>query len=215
MGRAMGVFLSIPVLLGEVLLPFAHAEEQSSLKGKKTSLQMKDELAISNADYAPFLLGGLIDVIIFLVGFSNGRQSNQRGYLREDYFGEEFSVRDIVKIEKAFGLSNLRHIFRAHLHNEKKGYTLIIPAEAYQEIPYSGQLIDLMESLVTSKRIAFPVGHQVPLDILPSHFQHRFAADFINSAQQPVFDYYPMTKKQWSELSQSLNAFDMLRGRTP
>jgi hypothetical protein len=70
-------------------------------------------------------------------------------------------------------------------------------------------------SLVTSKRIAFPVGHQVPLDILPSHFQHRFAADFINSAQQPVFDYYPMTKKQWSELSQSLNAFDMLRGRTP
>ena len=212
MGRAMGVFLSIPELLREALLPFANAEE-SSLKGEKSSLQMKDELAISNADYAPFLLGGLIDVIIFLVGFTNGKQSNQRGYLRENYFGEEFSVRDIVKIEKAFGLSDLRHIFRAHLHNEKKGHTLIIPAEAYQEIPYSGQLIDLMESLVTSKRIAFPVGHQVPLDILPSHFQHRFAADFIHSAQQPVFDYYPISKEQWSELSQSLNAFDMLRGR--
>jgi hypothetical protein len=211
MERAMQVFLSIPTVLRKALLPFAYAGDEINSNKEGDNIQMKDELAISSGDYAPFLLGGLVDLIIFLVGFTNGAQSKQRGYLRPDYYGEIFSVKDIVKIEKAFGLTNLRQIFRAHLHNDKKGHTLVTPAEAYPEIPYSDGLIDLMESLVTSERIADPTGLRVPLDILPDHLQRRFEARFIGSSQQPVFNYYPISKQEWAELSQSLNAFDMLK----
>lgn len=167
MGRAMQVFLSLPTLLREALLPFAHAESATE-NTPNSSLPMKDAMEITSADYAPLLLGAMVDLIIFLVGFTNGVQSKQRDYLRPDFYGEEFSVKDIVKIKKAFGLSDLRQIFRAHLYNEKNGYTFIIPAEMYKELPYSSALIDLFESLVTSKRIVFPIARSVPLYALPT-----------------------------------------------
>jgi hypothetical protein len=205
----MQVFLSFPTVMRQMLLPFAYAE---SIEHKEDLLPlMADEMEIKNADYAPLLLGGMVDIIIFLVGFTNGLKSNQRKYLGI-HNGEHFSVRDIIKIEKAFGLPNLRHIFRQHLYHEKKGYTFIISAEVYKELPYSSALIDLFESLATSKRIAFPIAQSVPLYVLPSNFQRRFEADFIASEQPPRFDYYPVTKEQWADLSQSLNAFYILKG---
>ena len=207
MGRAMQVFLSIPTLLREALLPYVYADS----KVENNTLLEKDETAISSADYAPFLLGGMVDVIIFLVGFSNGVQSKQRDYLRPDFYGEEFSVKDIVKIEKAFGLKELRHILRKHLYSEKQGYIFIIPSEVYPELAYSSALIDLFESLLTSNRIAEPKARSVPFHVLPNNFQHRFKDEFSDAEQRPYFDYYPVTKEQWSDLSQSLNAFSMLR----
>lgn len=208
MGRAMQVFLSIPNLLRELFLPFAYAS--SPLENTNNSLLVKDKTAINSADYAPFLLGGMVDIIIFLVGFTNGVQSKQRDYLRPDFYGEEFSVKDIVKMEKAFSLDDLRHLLRKHLYSEKGGYVFLIPSEVYLELPYSSALIDLFESLLTSKRIAEPKARAVPFHVLPNNFQHRFKEPFINSPLKPLFDYYPVTKEQWSDLSQSLNAFDML-----
>ncbi|HIO93221.1 MAG TPA: hypothetical protein EYG68_10325 [Leucothrix mucor] len=209
MARAMQVFLSIPTLLREALLPYVYADSKIA-SNAENSLLVKNETAISSADYAPFLLGGMVDVIIFLVGFTNGVQSKQRDYLRPDFYGEEFTVKDIVKMEKAFGLKGLRYILRKHLYSEKQGYVFIIPSEVYPELSYSSALIDLFESLLTSNRIVEPKARSVPFHVLPNNFQHRFKDDVIDPEHAPYFDYYPVTKRQWSDLSQSLNAFDML-----
>ena len=204
MARAMQVFISIPELIYNTLISPAQADDKSNDVTEK-----QDADAISYADLSPFIFGGMVDSIIFLIGFSNARKSQQRGYLNKNYSGEFFSVRDIIKINHAFGTNDWRNILRFHLYNNKNELSFIIPAGVYPQLDYSGALLDLMESLVSSQRLAAPTAYYIPLDVIATSLQYKMNPYFKDESIMPLFHYYPITKSQWHDLSQSLNAYSI------
>ncbi len=204
MARAMHVFINIPSIIYNALLPLAQADAQKDNSKNKVNAN-----EISNADISPFILGSMVDAIIFLIGFSNAKKSQQRNYLNGRYAGEFFSTRDIVRIQSAFNIRDLRKILRLHLYNTKSERYFIIPSEVYVQLPHSNALINLFESLVSANRIAKPKHSHIPLDVIAESVKDRLAPYFINHSARPLFNYYPIKEDSWNDLVQSLNAYSM------
>ncbi len=200
MGRALTVFLVIPAKLKSLI--FSNSNEGSE--------EEKGAEAIKSSDFTPLILGVMIDLIIFFVGYSNGKYSQQRNYLSGKYHGQHFSVTDAIKINHVFNIDALRENLQWYHHQLGRKHLIIIPSDAYRqsEDVNKRNLVSLMESLLANHRISLQA-LRVPFDTLPKNMRRRFS----NLPNDTLFEFYYTTEEQWFDLLQSLEADEILTSK--
>ena len=202
MERALKVFLVIPSTVKAFISPSAETIEDIE---KKQSAE-----AIKSSDFTPLILGVMIDLVIFFVGYSNGKYTQQRNYLSGNYHGQHFSVNDAIKINHVFNIKGLRENLQWYHHQLGKKHLIIIPSDTYRQSEDSNKrnLVSLMESLLANRRVSLQA-LRVPFPTLPKNMRRRFA----DLAEDTLFEFYYTTEEQWFDLLQSLEADEILTSK--
>ena len=183
MERALKVFLVIPSTVKNLLFSGEELNKDT------------DAEAVKSADFTPLILGVLIDLIIFFVGYGNGKYSQQRNYLSGKYHGQHFSVNDAIKINHVFNIKELRETLQWYHHQLGRKHLIIIPSDAYRQ---SGNLnkrnlVSLMESLLANRRVSLQA-LRVPFETLPKNMRRRFST----LPEDTLFEFYYTTKERLS-----------------
>ncbi len=200
MGRALTVFLVIPTKVKSLL--FSNSNEVSETE--------KSAEAVKSSDFTPLILGVMIDLIIFFVGYGNGKYSQQRNYLSGKYHGQHFSVTDAININDVYSIDALRENLQWYHHQLGRKHLIIIPSDAYRqsEDVNKRNLVSLMESLLANHRISLQA-LRVPFDTLPKNMRRRFS----NLPNNTLFEFYYTTEEQWFDLQKSLEADEILTSK--
>jgi uncharacterized protein with PQ loop repeat len=202
MERALKVFLVIPSTVKSLIAPSVETVENIEKK--------KSAEAVKSSDFTPLILGVMIDLIIFFVGYSNGKYTQQRNYLSGKYHGQHFSVNDAIKINHVFNIKELRENLQWYHHQLGKKHLIIIPSDTYRQAEDSNKrnLVSLMESLLANRRVSLQA-LRVPFATLPKNMRRRFA----DLAEDTLFEFYQTTEEQWFDLLQSLEADEILTSK--
>jgi hypothetical protein len=202
MTRALKVFLVIP----ETVKNLIFSAPNITLDDEKK----KDAEAVESSDFTPLILGVLIDLIIFFVGYSNGKYSQQRNYLSGKYHGQHFSVNDAININDHFYIDDLRENLQWYHHKSGRKHFIIIPSDAYRQSDDLNKrnLVSLMESLLTYHRISL-FAWRIPFERLPQNMCRRFSS----LPKDTLFEYYQATEEQWFDLVKSLEANEILTSK--
>ena len=202
MGRALKVFLVIPETVKNLVFP-----------NTENNIENEDERkaeAVKSADFTPLILGVMIDLIIFFVGYGNGKHSQQRNYLSGKYHGQHFSVTDAIKINHFFDIKELRENLQWYHHQLGRKHLIIIPSDTYRQSKDFGKrnLVSLMESLLASRRVSL-LAPRLGFEALPKNMCRRFS----NLPSDTLFEFYFTTEEQWFDLQQSLEADEILTSK--
>ncbi len=202
MERALKVFLVIPSTVKSLIAPSVETAENIEKK--------KSAEAVKSSDFTPLILGVMIDLIIFFVGYSNGKYTQQRNYLSGKYHGQHFSVNDAIKINHVFNIKELRENLQWYHHQLGKKHLIIIPSDTYRQAEDSNKrnLVSLMESLLANRRVSLQA-LRVPFSTLPKNMRRRFA----DLTEDTLFEFYHTTEEQWFDLLQSLEADEILTSK--
>ncbi len=202
MERALKVFLVIPSTVKGFVTPSTETVEDIEKK--------KSAEAVKSSDFTPLILGVMIDLVIFFVGYSNGKYTQQRNYLSGNYHGQHFSVNDAIKINHVFNIKELRENLQWYHHQLGKKHLIIIPSDTYRQAEDSNKrnLVSLMESLLANRRVSLQA-LRVPFTTLPKNMRRRFA----DLAEDTLFEFYHTTEEQWFDLLQSLEADEILTSK--
>jgi uncharacterized protein with PQ loop repeat len=202
MERALKVFLVIPSTVKNLVIPSEEVAQENE--------QEQSAEAVNSADFTPLILGVMIDLIIFFVGYGNGKYSQQRNYLSGKYHGQHFSVTDAIKINHVFNIDSLRENLQWYHHQLGRKHLIIIPSDAYRqsENTHKRNLVSLMESLLANSRISLQA-LRVPFETLPKNMRRRFA----KLPKDTLFEFYFTTEEQWFDLLQSLEADEILTSK--
>ena len=202
MTRALKVFLVIPKTVKNLIF----SSSDITLDDEKK----KDAEAVESSDFTPLILGVLIDLIIFFVGYGNGKYSQQRNYLSGKYHGQHFSVNDAININDHFYIDDLRENLQWYHHKAGRKHFIIIPSDAYRQSDNLNKrnLVSLMESLLTYHRISL-FAWRIPFDRLPQNMCRRFSS----LPKDTLFEYYQATEEQWFDLVKSLEANEILTSK--
>jgi uncharacterized protein with PQ loop repeat len=202
MARALKVFLVIPSTLKNLI--FTSTENNIEIEKEKSAE------AVKSGDFTPLILGVMIDLIIFFVGYGNGKYSQQRNYLSGKYHGQHFSVIDAIKINRSYYIDSLRETLQWYHHKLGRRHYLIIPSDTYRQSENIEKrtLVSLMESLLANGRLSL-WSPRVQFDTLPKNMQRRFS----DLPKDTLFEFYYMTQEQWFDLLQSLEADEILTSK--
>jgi len=202
MARALKVFLVIPSAVKGLVSPSIETAEEIEAK--------KSAEAVKSSDFTPLILGVMIDLIIFFVGYSNGKYTQQRNYLSGKYHGQHFSVNDAIKINHVFNIKDLRENLQWFHHQLGRKHLIIIPSDTYRQSDDLNKrnLVSLMESLLANRRVSLHA-LRVPFTTLPKNMRRRFS----NLAKETLFEFYYTTEEQWFDLLQSLEADEILTSK--
>ena len=202
MTRALKVFLVIPKTVKNLIF----SSSDITLDDEKK----KDAEAVESSDFTPLILGVLIDLIIFFVGYGNGKYSQQRNYLSGKYHGQHFSVNDAININDHFYIDDLRENLQWYHHKSGRKHFIIIPSDAYRQSDSLNKrnLVSLMESLLTYHRLSL-FAWRIPFDSLPQNMCRRFSS----LPKDTLFEYYEATEEQWFDLVKSLEANEILTSK--
>ncbi len=202
MERALKVFLVIPSATKNLL--FSSAEDSLNNEVEK------DAEAVKSSDFTPLILGVMIDLIIFFVGYGNGKYSQQRNYLSGKFHGQHFSVNDAIKINHVFNIEELRENLQWYHHQLGRKHLIIIPSDTYRQSQNLNKrnIVSLMESLLANRRLSLQA-LRVPFDTLPKNMRRRFS----NLPKDTLFEFYYATEEQWFDLLQSLEADEILTSK--
>lgn len=196
MERAFQVIISVP--------RFFFTKAQAENEMEKEGLER-----ITMKDYSPLLAGLAIDLLIFAVGLINAKRLLHAKFLNGNYFGEYFSVRDFIRLQSVYEMNNLRDNLDYYLYKDRDKHVMIIPAEAYSELPGSENLIKLFKILEYNRRINPVKYRRIPLSKIPIEKQKSFADKFrLSFSSKPFFDYYYLNKNEWHELDNSLLSYE-------
>ncbi|MCK5896001.1 MAG: hypothetical protein KAG20_04295, partial [Cocleimonas sp.] len=198
MERALKVFVVIPSAITNLLFSTDNNEDREEEKSAE---------AVKSADFTPLILGAMIDLIIFFVGYGNGKYSQQRNYLSGKYHGQHFSVTDAIKINDFFNIKELRENLQWYHHQLGRKHLIIIPSDTYRQSHNTNKrdLVALMESLLANRRVSLQA-LRVPFETLPKNMRRRFS----NLPADTLFEFYYTTEEQWFDLLQSLEADEIL-----
>lgn len=202
MERALKVFLVIPSAVKTLIAPSIETAEEIEAK--------KSAEAVKSSDFTPLILGVMIDLVIFFVGYSNGKYTQQRNYLSGKYHGQHFSVNDAIKINHVFNIKELRENLQWYHHQLGRKHLIIIPSDTYRQSEDANKrnLVSLMESLLANRRVSLQA-LRVPFATLPKNMRRRFS----NLAEDTLFEFYHTTEEQWFDLLQSLEADEILTSK--
>ena len=202
MTRALKVFLVIPSAVKDLL--FSSTENDTEIE------QEQSAEAVKSGDFTPLILGVMIDLIIFFVGYGNGKYSQQRNYLSGKYHGQHFSVIDAIKINRSYRIASLRENLQWYHHKLGRKHYIIIPSDTYRQSDNLEKrtLVSLMESLLANGRVTL-WAPRVQFDTLPKNMQRRFS----DLPKDTLFEFYDMAEEQWFDLQQSLEADEILTSK--
>lgn len=193
LGRALTVFMQIP----KAILPDAFLEQ---FIPKKTS-EEAEATKITNLDYSPLILGGLIDLFIFIVGLADGLE-NRKYRWAQRFKGRYFQSDDIPR----FGDIANEPLFIEHLrnfiHRKRWNMEIIIPNMPEQLSDYERGIFDLIEALEAFEVLNKPKKLNVAFTELPSSIQGPYSHTFQN-AEQREFTIYALPNSVWRELQQA------------
>ncbi|CAA6822357.1 MAG: Unknown protein [uncultured Thiotrichaceae bacterium] len=194
LGRALTVFMQIP----KALLPDTFWEQFIPEKNSDQAEATK----ITNLDYSPLILGGLIDLFIFIVGLADGLENRQYRWAQRQFKGRYIQSDDIPR----FGDIANEILFIEHLRNfiyrDRWSLTIIIPSNPLT-LPVSERgIFDLIEALEAFEILKRPQKQNLPFASLPPSMQTSFSMLF-NDAQGREFTVYKLPTSLWRELQQA------------
>ena len=194
LSRALSVFMSIP----KALLPDSLLERFLPSK----TILATDATKITPLDYAPLLLGGLIDLFIFIVGLADGLENNKRHWNLHNFNGRYLAANNIpsmsqVANEELF-LTNLRsHLSRSFWH-----YRLYIPASTDDLNEQTQGIMDLVEAMEAANLIPKPKRLNMPWKSLPKALRSSLKPLY-PSPETRLYNRYKIPSKVWKELQQA------------
>jgi hypothetical protein len=192
--RALTVFMQIP----KAILPDSILDK---LFTKKTQAEA-DATKITPLDYAPLLLGGLIDLFIFIVGLADGLENKKRHWGLKGFSGKYIEVENIPSMGQVANEELFLSDLRSHVHRNRIGYTLIIPASTNRLNERTRGIQDLVEAMESTNLLSKPKKYNSEWNELPKSLQNSMA-ELYSDASHRKYNQYKLPTMLWKELQQA------------
>lgn len=200
LGRALTVFMQIP----KALLPENFIKQFIPEK----TVEQADATKITNLDYSPLILGGLIDLFIFIVGLADGLENRRYRWAQSSFKGRYIQSEDIPK----FGDIANEPLFIEHLrnfiHRNRWGADIIIPSNPLTLPDSERGIFDLIEALEAFEILKNPKKQNLPLAALTVSMQNSLAYLF-EDAEEREFTVYKLPNTIWRELQQAYYSYHL------
>ncbi len=202
--RALTVFMQLPKL-------FIPEETLQSLFGKMNEVDAAAQ-KITAQDYSPLVLGGLIDLFIFIVGLADGIENRRNRWKMRYFKGKHLSTEDIPSMVEVSDEFLFLTPLRRHLYRSGGGVYLYIPASTHAMNNEQQGVLDLVEALEASDLIAKPEEYNCVWEALPETIQDTFGA-YYEHAENRYFTMYKVTPRVWRELQQAYYSWHLYEGK--
>ena len=194
LSRALTVFMQIP----KAILPGAWLDK---LFSKKSQAEV-DATKITSLDYAPLLLGGLIDLFIFIVGLADGLENKRRSWGLASFSGRFVDAEHIETMGQVANEEFFLTYFRSHVYRNRWGYSLAIPASTNNLSERTQGIHDLVEAMESSHLLSKPKRFNVPWVELPESLQSSLS-ELYSDANKRLYNRYKLPPAYWEELQQA------------
>lgn len=194
LSRALSVFMSIP----KALLPSGLFEQFFPPK----SIEATEATKITTLDYAPLLLGGLIDLFIFIVGLADGLENTKRHWNLKNFSGRYLAADNIASMGQVANEELFLTDFRSHLSRSFWRYRLYIPASTDQLNEHTRGIMDLVEAMEAANLIPKPKKLNIPWKSLPKALKSSLA-ELYPDPEKRLYNRYKISSKVWRELQQA------------
>lgn len=194
LGRALTVFMQIP----KALLPETFWQQFIPEKNSEQAEATK----ITSLDYSPLILGGLIDLFIFIVGLADGLENRQYRWAQRAFKGRHIQANDIPRFGEIANEPLFIEPLRNFIHRKRWRLNVIIP-ENPQSLPVSERgIFDLIEALEAFEILKTPRQQNVSFASLPESMQRTFSTCFAD-AEARTYTVYSLPNSLWRELQQA------------
>ncbi len=194
LSRALTVFMQLPkAVFPEHIL--------DKLFTKKTQVEA-DATKITPLDYAPLLLGGLIDLFIFIVGLADGLENRKRHWGLKSFSGKYMDVENISTMGQVANEELFLGDLRSHVHRNFWGYSLIIPSSTNNLTERTRGIQDLVEAMEAANLLAKPKRLNLAWETLAPSLQSSLS-DLYQDANKRSYNRYKLPTSFWKELQQA------------
>ena len=194
LSRALTVFMQIP----KAILP---KDILNTLFTQKTQAEA-DATKITPLDYAPLLLGGLIDLFIFIVGLADGLENRKRQWGLESYKGRYIQPENIATMGQVANEELFLGDLRSHIYRNKRGYRLVIPASTNDLTERTRGILDLVEAMESAHLLSTPKRMNSEWKELPESLKQSFS-ELYKNAENKRYHHYKLPAILWKELQQA------------
>jgi archaellum component FlaC len=192
--RALTVFMQIP----RALFP-------DSFLTKMFGKDNAEEVAatkITSLDYSPLVLGGLIDLFIFIVGLADGMGKRKQKWSFKHFTGRYVSTDDIPSMSQVANEFMFMGDLRRHIHRKRQGIFLVIPASMNALNDQQRGIVDLAEAMESTGMLAKPVVVNTTWANLPRDAQAALY-EVYQDADERYYTIYRVPPRLWKELQQA------------
>lgn len=194
LSRALNVFMQVP----KALLPESFLNKLLPAKTQQEAEATK----ITSLDYAPMLLGALIDLFIFIVGLADGLENRRRQWDMKSFSGRYIQLEDIETMGQVANEEMFLTDLRSHVHRSRLGLSLFIPTTTQQLTERTRGILDLAEAMESTHLLPKPKRYQVPWVDLPIQVQDSLK-EFYADAEDREFMQYRLPAMLWKEIQQA------------
>ncbi len=194
LSRALTVFMQIP----KAILPQTFLDK---LFTRKTQAEA-EATKITPLDYAPLLLGGLIDLFIFIVGLADGLENRRRHWGLNTFDGRYVSTNDIPNMGQIANQDLFLNDLRSHIYRNRWSYSLVIPAANDHLDETTHGILDLVEAMEAAHLLSRPKQYDVSYAQFPESLKRSLDALY-NNASERTYHRYKLPASLWRELQQA------------
>lgn len=198
LSRALSVFMQVP----KALLPESFLNKLFLQKTREQAAATQ----ITSLDYAPMLLGALIDLFIFIVGLADGLENRRRHWDMKAFSGRYIQLQDIETMGQVANEEMFLTTLRSHMAKSRLGISLFIPASTNALNDQSRGIMDLVEAMESSDMLNKPWRYNLGWNELPEQARHSLREIYAD-AEERLFSQYRMPNMVWKELQQAYYAW--------
>jgi len=193
--RALTVFMSIP----KAIIPHDILEKIFPKRDKEEVEATK----ITTLDYTPLVLGGLIDLFIFIVGLADGLDNNKKHKWKlRNFKGRYVEVSDIPTMGEVANDMIFMSLLRDHVDRGRFGLRLAIPATTNDLTESQRGIFELIDAMESVGLLAKPLHYNVDFKHLSKTAQVSLASIY-TSANNRQYMVYKLPAHFWRELQQA------------
>lgn len=192
--RALTVFMQIP----SMLLPDQWLEK---LFAKKDEMEV-EATKITALDYSPLVLGGLIDLFIFIVGLADGLDNGKKSWRLKKFKGRYLSTTDIPTMGQVANQMVFLGLLRNHVERSRFGYRLIVPSSPHELDDDQRGMLELAEAMEAIHLLDKPQKYHVAHDKLTTSTQASLSTVY-GDASERDYNVYKLPIRLWNELQQA------------
>ncbi len=192
--RALTVFMQIP----KMLFPQSLLDKIFAKKDKVEAEATK----ITSLDYSPLVLGGLIDLFIFIVGLADGLDNSKKHWKLKNFKGRYLGTADIPTMGEVANQMVFLGLLRDHVDRTRFGHRLTIPSSTNELNDDQRGILELVEAMEAIKLLDKPIKYNTTYEQLSVTAQTTLA-NVYDAADQRTYTVYKLPTRLWDELQQA------------
>jgi hypothetical protein len=157
---------------------------------------------ITSLDYSPLVLGGLIDLFIFIVGLADGLDNGKKHWQLKNFKGRYLGTADIPTMGEVANQMVFLGLLRDHVDRTRFGHRLTIPSSTHELSDDQRGILELVEAMEAIHLLEKPIKYNVAYEQLPATTQASLAAVYTVEDQREYM-IYKLPTRLWDELQQA------------